>query len=246
MKFHAPAFFLIAASVLSISCGSEAPQNSPPPTVDPPVHIQPVEGQGTIVGQVLFKGIPPVLKRTTVNKDQKACGEFKDSEELVAGPDKGIKWAVVSLDFRPVDMKWKGTRLDQQGCRFSPHVRLIPAGSKLTILNPDGVLHNFHSYSVINPPVNRAQPKFRKEMDVQFDKPEIFKIGCDAHSWMAGWIVVMEHPFYAVTDEKGSFKFEGVPAGKRVLKIWHETLGELNVEVEVRAGEMTRVSFEMK
>lgn len=246
MKFHARTLFLIAASALFIACGPDAPQDSPPPAVDPPVHIQPVQGQGTIVGQVLFKGIPPVPKRVTVNKDKEACGEYQDNEELVVGLNKGIRWAVISLKSLPMEMRWDGITLDQQGCRFSPHIRLIPVGSKLTILNPDGVLHNFHSYSAVNPSVNKAQPKFKKAMEVSFDKPERFRIGCDAHGWMKGWIVVMEHPFYAVTDEKGSFKLEGVPAGKQVLKIWHETLGELNAEVEVMAGETTRVSFEMK
>ena len=242
---------ILFVAVFVVSCGqSEAPKdtsrNDKSIVVEPAPPAVPVQGTGTIVGEVKFAGVPPAAKRLAVNKDKEVCGEFKDSEELVVGPNKGVKWAAVSLKASPMDMRWEGTTLDQEGCRFSPHVRLIPAGSKLIILNPDGVLHNFHTYSEINPVINKAQPKFKKEMEVTFEKPERFRIGCDAHSWMSGWIVVIDHPFYAVTDENGSFRFEVVPAGKHVLEIWHETLGELVAEVEVKAGETTKVLYEMK
>ncbi len=241
----------IAALFFIVACGrSDAPAPSEirpsRPPIPSPGAPSPVKGEGTIVGEVLFKGVPPAPKRIVVNKDKEACGDYQDSEELVVGPNKGVRWAVVSLDSSPVDMRWEGTTLDQQGCRFSPHVRLIPAGSKLMVLNPDGVLHNFHSQSSVNPSVNKAQPKFKKTMEVSFEKPEIFRISCDAHGWMRGWIAVIDHPWHAVTDEKGGFKFENVPAGKRVFRIWHEGVARGAVEVEVRFGETTKVSFELK
>lgn len=245
----------LGLAVFVAACGnSETTPNSTQPSVYDPVilvsaapPVVPEKKEGIIAGEVLFRGIPPVPKRISVNKDKGACGEFQDSDKLVMGGNKGIKWAVVSLKFPAVKtkMKWEGVKLDQRRCRFSPHVLLVPVGNKMTILNPDSVLHNFHTYSVINPSINRAQPKFKKEMDVRFDKPEIFRIGCDAHSWMSGWIVAIEHPFYAVTDEKGSFRLEVVPAGKQVLKVWHETLGELSAEVEVKPNETTKVTLEM-
>ena len=72
-----------------------------------------------------------------------------------------------------------------------------------------------------------------------FDKPEIVRINCDLHSWMRGWIVVAEHPFYAVTNEEGEFVFENVPPGKYKLQAWQETLGRANQEVTV-TGEGTQ------
>lgn len=240
--------FFVGLVVFLAACGSpDTPKDetSSSGTVPNKPPVSKIE-TGTIVGEVKFAGVPPVSKRIVVNKDQEACGEFKDSEELVVGADRGIKWAVVSLNFQPMEMRWEGTELNQARCQFYPHVRLIPAGSKLKILNPDGVLHNFHSQSAANPSINKAQPKFKKTMEVSFAKPETFRISCDAHGWMKGWIVVMGHPYYAVTDEKGGFKFEDVPVGKQVLKIWHEDLGEVLKEVEVRANKTANIIIDMK
>jgi plastocyanin len=205
------------------------------------------QGGGTIVGEVKFAGTPPAPKVIKVNKDNQACGNEKQSEALIVGSNKGIQWAVVSVagaKGAPAKPAQKPT-LDQKGCHFSPHVLLVPAGAEVDILNPDGVLHNIHTFSTANPSINKAQPKFKKTMTEKFEKPEIIKVQCDAHSWMLGWIVVAGHPYYAVTDANGAFKLENVPAGKHTVEVWHETLGKMTREVEVKAGAETKVAFEL-
>ena len=206
------------------------------------------QGGGSIVGEVKFAGTPPTPKVVKVNKDNQACGDEKKSEELLVGPDKGIRWAVVSVVGAkgPAPKPAQKPVLDQKGCHFSPHVLLIPAGAEAEILNNDGVLHNIHTFATANPSINKAQPKFKKVMTEKFgDKPEIIKIQCDAHSWMSGWAVVMGHPYYAVTDGKGAFKLDNVPPGKHTVEVWHETLGKTTKEVEVKAGAPTKVTFEL-
>ena len=75
-------------------------------------------------------------------------------------------------------------------------------------------------------------------------KPELIKVQCDAHSWMLGWIYVTEAPA-AVTDGNGAFKIENVPAGNKV-EVTHPVLGKQTKEVEVKAGQETKVAFELK
>jgi len=198
---------------------------------------------GTISGTVKFVGAPPTPKKISVTKDTAKCGTEKLSEELVVGPDKGVKWAVISL----VGARGKPSGpavLDQKTCQFIPHVVVVPAGGTLEILNSDGILHNIHTYSTKNPSINKAQPGFKKKMTEKFDKPEIIKVTCDAHAWMSGWIVVADSPT-AVTDEKGSFKLANVPVGTYKLKVWHESLGEQVKEVSVKPGEEVKVTFEL-
>jgi len=205
------------------------------------------QGGGTIVGEVKLAGTPPEPKVVKVNKDNQACGNEKKSEDLVVGPNKGVQWAVISLVGAkgPAPKPEKKPVLDQKTCQFQPHVVLVPAGAELDILNPDGVLHNIHTFSTANASINKAQPKFKKVLTEKFDKPEIVKVQCDAHSWMRGWIVVMGHPYYRVTDDKGAFKLDNVPPGKHTVEVWHETLGKMTKEVEVKAGAETRVAFEL-
>ena len=74
-----------------------------------------------------------------------------------------------------------------------------------------------------NPTFNRTQPKGRA-IPITFRRPEIIRIDCDLHPWMRAWVVVAEHPFYALTNDKGEFALENVPPGTYTLRVWHETL----------------------
>jgi hypothetical protein len=80
---------------------------------------------------------------------------------------------------------------------------------------------------------------------VTFAEPELVTITCDLHSWMKSWVVVAEHPYYAVTDAAGAYRIAGVPPGRYRLRMWHEVLGELAREVEVGA-QGGAASFEAK
>jgi hypothetical protein len=72
-------------------------------------------------------------------------------------------------------------------------------------------------------------------------------VACDIHNWMKAYIMVFDHPFFAVTGADGSFEIKGVPAGDQNLVIWQETVGYVNPEkskgmaVTVRAGETSDV-----
>lgn len=209
-----------------------------------------VTNGGTITGKVKWAGgTPPAKKTRAVEKDKEVCGTEKSSEELLVSSDKGIKNAVVSL----VDIKkgkklsMDGTpRLDQQGCVYKPHVQIVSAGAMLEILNNDGILHNVHTTGSANPPLNIAQPKFKKKIAQKFDKPEPIKFDCDVHSWMRAWAVVAEHPYYAVTDENGAFKLADVPPGTYQLKVWHESLEAQVKPVTVKEKGTNQVDFELK
>ena len=63
---------------------------------------------------------------------------------------------------------------------------------------------------------------------------------------MEAWIVVAEHPYYAVSDEKGEFKLTDVPPGTYTLHLWHESLGELEQQVTVRANAEARADFTLR
>ena len=198
---------------------------------------------GTVTGRVVLVGDVPQPKKVAVSKDKEKCGADKVSEDLVVSPDRGIKNAVVSV--QGVKGKPEATAaLDQNGCVFKPHVALVPVGAPLDILNNDGILHNFHTYSSKNAAINKAQPGFKKKMTETFAQPEVIKVSCDAHGWMSAWVVVTENPS-AVTLDGGAFKIGDVPAGNHKLEIWHETLGKLTKDITVKAGEETKVTIEL-
>lgn len=207
-----------------------------------------VKDGGTITGTIKFAGTAPARKELQVTKDKEVCGKKQHlSYDLIVGPNKGIENAVVSLLDMKTGKKWTITKatLDQNGCVYEPHVVVMPAGGELEILNNDGILHNIHTYSKANSSINKAQPKFKKVLTEKFAKPEIVKVTCDAHSWMLGWVVVSDHPYVAVTNDKGEFTLSDVPPGNYKLEVWQETLGKKVQDVVVKAKQETKLNIEL-
>lgn len=202
------------------------------------------QGGGTVEVEVKYNGAP-VVEKIKVNKDTQVCGTEATLEKVVVGSNKGLAHAVVSVPTAKGAAKAVKGEIDQKGCKFVPHVAAMTPG-EIVIKNSDGVLHNIHTYSTANPAINKAQPKFKKVMTEKFEKPEIIKVTCDVHSWMLGWVAVVPTPFFGVTNDSGVTKIDNVPAGKHKVEVWHETLGKQAKDVEVKAGQATKVSFEMK
>jgi plastocyanin len=207
-----------------------------------------VKDGGSISGTVKFAGAAPAPKKLEVSKDKEVCGKSAKTDQSLVVSSGNLVNAVVSITDiktgKKIDTS-KKVRLDQKECEYQPHVLAFPAGTTVEIQNPDGILHNIHSYSKVNPQFNIAQPKFKKTVDVKIEKPEAINVKCDVHGWMSGWLVATESPYVAVTDKSGSFKLTDVPAGSYTVEVWHETLGKTNQKVTVKAKEEAKVNFEM-
>jgi plastocyanin len=204
---------------------------------------------GSVTGKVVLAGPVPPSNKIEVTIDQYVCGKEKDAEDLQLSPRKEIRNAVVWIENPPAGAPWPGRdakiEVDQKACDFIPHVVLVPAGGTVDFLNSDRLLHNIHAKPKLNVSFNRTQPKSRT-IPVTFAKPEIVHINCDLHSWMSNWVVVMAHPFYAITGADGQFTFNNLPAGRYTLHVWQERLGEVRRTVTVSEGANAPVTIQMK
>ncbi len=211
---------------------------------------RPVPDGGVVSGSVTHAGDVPPSQALTIRDDREVCAKEPQYEEdlLVNAATGGLKNVVVWLsdigEGKPWETPGEPRALDQTSCRFEPHVLVVPAGEEFDILNNDGILHNFHTRSRENRPVNRAQPKFLAKIQARLIRPEIVRVDCDVHDWMRAWIVVAAHPYYAVTDDNGSYQLTGVPPGTYTLNLWHETLGNQTREVVVTGNGDVRADVE--
>ncbi|MFQ5823076.1 MAG: carboxypeptidase regulatory-like domain-containing protein [bacterium] len=208
---------------------------------------------GNITGDVRFPEAYPEREKIIITKDHQVCGAFQYSEDFVVSEEnRGLQNVVVSLlnvkAGKKASVKAIAT-LNQKGCRYIPHVQAVPVGTTLEILNNDGVLHNVHAYfnslDPGNTVFNKAQPKFLKKFEQTLNKASIYYFKCDVHDHMSAYIAVMDHPYYAVTDEMGKFTISDVPAGSYKIQAWHEALGTLEKKVTVVAGKTAEVNFEI-
>jgi plastocyanin len=203
---------------------------------------------GTIVGRVRFEGQVPQPRTVAPSEaDRSACGHEVMVQPVVVDPEtRGLRWVYLEVQglraagYRAGD----GERfeLDQQGCVFIPHILVVPPGATVEMKNSDSVFHNVTANSRLNPPFNVGVPA-HESVTRQYRLPERIALSCDVHAWMSAYIIVAPTPYHAVSAQDGSFEIAGVPPGEHTLKAWHETLGEREQRVTVRAGERTEIQF---
>jgi len=199
---------------------------------------------GTLKGHVKFDGKAPKSKRLKMNADP-VCGASHSgpvySESFKMAADGSMAEAIVYLK----NVSYSGGSpadpvvLDQKGCIYNPHVLGMVAGQELLIKNSDATLHNIHSRPNVNKEFNFAMPKVVKEKKASFSKsePEPFYIKCDVHPWMKAWVLVSDHPYFAVTDSNGNFSIDGIPAGSYEVVCWQEKFKKMPLTATVTVGD---------
>jgi len=205
-----------------------------------------------ISGIISFEGKTPKMKKLKLEADPICVSNNEvppTAEWLIVDENGGVKNMIVSVkeglsgSFNPPTEK---VVLDQQGCVYRPHVLAVMAGQEVDILNSDGIMHNIHALPKINREFNKAMPKFKKKITTQFEKAEKpFKIKCDVHPWMAAYVGVFDHPYFAVTGDDGSYSISGLNPGEYVIEVWHEKLGTQTATVTVGDG-ATNADFTFK
>jgi len=105
--------------------------------------------------------------------------------------------------------------VDNHKCLFVSHVTVVTPGERTRVKNSDPILHNTHGYLGRTTVFNLALPNQGQMIDItkRLTKPGVVRVLCDAHPHMFAWLIVHDSPYYAVTDEHGAFKIDGVPAG---------------------------------
>ena len=180
---------------------------------------------GVVVGLVRFAGTPPRLPPLAVGKDREVCGDQKDSEALVVGPDRGVPGSVILMQGVARGKKSAGEAvLDQRRCVFVSHVAAVMTGDKARVKSSDAVLHHAHGWLGTSTVFNLALPSRDQVIDItrRLTKPGVIRIVCDAHPHMSAWLIVHDSPYYAVTDERGAYRIDGVPPGAYRVTMWHE------------------------
>ena len=212
--------------------------------------VHPSGDKGAIVGYVVYHGTPPKPKPINFGAE-KVCADLSRGgpalyETLVVNPNSTIKGTLVTIrgkvagDYAPPSQP---AVIDQVGCIFTPHVLGVMVGQEVELRNSDPISHNIRGTPTRNQTFNNLFSS-KTTSKTKFETPELgIPIKCDIHFWMAGYIHVSQHPFFAVTGDDGAFIIPDVPPGDYKLLAWHETLKTQTLPLTVKPGEVTEVEF---
>jgi hypothetical protein len=123
----------------------------------------------------------------------------------------------------------------------------IQTGQTLQVINSDPVTHNIHPMAEINREWNHSQGAGDPPIARKFIKPEIMiRVKCNIHSWMHAFIGVLDHPYFAVSKDDGSFEIKNLPPGAYTIAVWQEKLGTQEQQVTVAPHGNAEANFTFK
>ena len=215
----------------------------------PPTPLDPAT-LGTITGEVRFVGTPPpqtVLDMSS-SKDCAAqhAGPVQAGDVLVNdGKVQNVIVAVKDgLGDRVFAARDTPVEIDQKACMFVPRVAAAQVDQPLEFLNSDTFPHNVRAAPPKGSGWNFSLGLKGAARTIDVDQPlGVVPIKCDIHPWMAAYLGIYDHPYFAVTGADGQFTLRDVPAGTYVVEAWHERFGTRTANVTLAATETKRVSL---
>ena len=194
--------------------------------------VVPVTEGGTISGTVKWSGPVPKELDFPITKDPQICAPDGNKtvslERLIVGPEGGVANTIVYLKNvsagKAMELPEQKRHLDQRHCRYIPHILLVPQDAELQMQSSDATLHTIHMDGAAT--YNLPFPFTNRPIARTMSTAGLVNLRCNGgHVWMNAEMMVVPHPYYAVTDESGRFEFTGVPSGTYQIVAWHEGWG---------------------
>jgi hypothetical protein len=178
--------------------------------------------------------------------DLTVCRPF--TESTVPSQQGGVGNAVVWLEGvadGPKDEAPRRVKLTLNGCRLEPRVQRVAAGGTVMVNSRDAMMSRLQ-FVAVGETVSRATLMMSDAGQVVPSSDATMPAGLvevrdDRHPWVRAWLAVTPHPFVAVTQADGAFRFDNVPPGKYTLVAWQERLGARRTSIRVEAGVMVTV-----
>lgn len=200
-----------------------------------------VNGAARISGVVAASGAPGDSV-VPVQRDARVCGDSAvvhavrlDGSSLA----NALVW-VDGITRGKTLPETRRTTVTIERCQFDPKLTAVVAGSTVNVLSRDRASHNVRFYreghgtpvaTVMTVDAGQVVPS-----ETIAATPGIVEARCEVHPWVRGYVAVFDHPYFAITDEKGSFTIDQLPAGTYTVKVWHEGMAQAAEQRVVLSG----------
>ncbi|MBF0464137.1 MAG: carboxypeptidase regulatory-like domain-containing protein [Nitrospirae bacterium] len=226
-----------------------------------------VKNGATIKGVIKNSGAVPADEVINVTEDQSVCGKTINAGKYLISDSKVKNVVVFVTDVKKgMALPKKNVEITIDKCRVLPHVSLGFTGSEYVIKNNDPILHTVqlklgldYQKEISKRPLedgstilNLAFPTQGMELRKpirdfhRFTKDTGYiRVKSNAHPWLRGIVFVFDHPYAAVSNEKGEYEITGLMSGKYTLRFWHEGFGEVEKTVVVSEGETKTLDVDL-
>jgi plastocyanin len=239
------AIALVAVAALVTGCGGGGGGQQTTTTDDAETASAPdpsTFGSLTVTANFEGEAPEPTTHDASANPE---CGTDEIVKQPVKVSDGKLKDVVVSVESGPsgfeVDSP-EATSIDQENCKYEPHVLAMKTGQTLNIQDSDQGMHNVRGTrdgsQVFNYTTFQDGTK-----EHSFGEAGVYKLVCNVHPWMSAWVYVTEHGKASVTGESGQATLSDLPPGDYEITLWHETLGSQTQSVTI--GEQEEASLDV-
>lgn len=214
----------------------------------------------TLKGKFVYDGEPPKPVKLDcgptgqINKDVQTCCKVEHFDQSLV-VNKGGEIANIVVYVRTRNLKVPAelaaaqkqpVLLDNEDCKFKPHVIGLMKGQKLLVGNSDNVGHNTNIAAQNFNPIVAAGKQVESEPKTITLIPN--QVSCNIHPWMTAWVLVRPDPFFAISAEDGTFEISGLPAGQELeFQVWQEKSGFVTaVKLGDKATTWQRGRFKQK
>jgi hypothetical protein len=212
--------------------------------------VQAITGS-EIAGRIILKGTPPPEVNLPLDASCSRLGKVKATTRFYLVDASGgladvFVYIKEGLQAKGDQEALPSVLLDQIDCQYVPYVLGLQTGQKLLVRNSDPTTHNVHPTPMIegNKESSRNQPQGAANLEFIFTKPEVFvRFACNIHSWMYAYVGVVDHPFFAVSGQDGTFRIANVPPGTYTIEANHRKAGRSIQEIKLGNDERVEIEF---
>lgn len=217
-----------------------------------PYEPENVKASATVSGTITLDG-PPRQDVDPVTRDQATCGTSAPGAVITAGSNdlsNAVVWVADIKTGKPLPIE-RRTEVSSSDCQLDPRVQAVVKGTTVNVFNDDKLLHRLvfvragtHDTLTVMPFFNVGQVVPSERLAKQAG---IVEIRCTIHPWTHGYVLVFDHPYFAVTDTDGKFTIDSLPPGTYRLMVWHEGLDKpIEKQLTVSAGGQQTVDVAVK